>query len=295
MSVERREKLLKLDYWDEPSWNGSFSPDHNYLIAWVQHSKDKETFGKFVLFYKNESVFKGETRCPLSARVADNGTFILSSHCLGIDEKHSITIMNSDAEVLYKDAIPGYGGDPGISPNGDFACWSQEYQVVFYDISNQNIIWKQEPKTGSDVEEYDFNVPQKTITFHYDQYGSLNYSFGGTFVDARTFYEARLNEGLLIYFDEMVELIRESQSESEKQSIAKFLFQTISAKWKVADSDELRSSYTKMLGEMFEALGMIDKAIESYQKAVVLNPHIGVKGRIKELQKTKKRADANDQ
>ncbi len=287
MSLERRQEYLDLNFWDESAWMGSFSPNHNYMIAWVYGDPDDAPRRKYALFCKNKMSYRGETKDPLTARVSNNGTFILSSGCSFSERHHGILIMNSDSKVLYETSVSGFGGDPGISLDGKFACWSQEYKVVFYDILNKKIIWKQQPRTGSDVEEYDFDISQKTITFHYDQYGSLKYSFDGTFLDAKSFYEARLKEGLLIYFDDMVELIRVAQSETEKQSIAKFLFQTLSVKWKEADSDGLRSSYTKMLGEMFEVLGMADKAIESYQKAVLLNPHIGVKGKIKQLQKSK--------
>ncbi len=286
MRVPRDEELIKME---GPGGsilvNVSASPDGKYKIAWSALAMPESGSGKFALIYEEQIEYWGEMSVIDHGRIANNGTFIVSCILDMNEGVRGIVIMDAQQNVILKAVFSSYGGNPGISANGEYACWGQENEIIFYDIYKKNIIWKRPSEIGGTAFEYDFDTNSKIITTYDDVYGAMDYAFDGKFLDGEKLYQHRLQSGHYDTIHQEIERIKQSTDDDEKQKIGRKLFGIISEKWNLESYENQRPNFARLLGEMFEAMNMPEKAISSYRQALQLNPKIGVKRRLTQLEK----------
>lgn len=229
---------------------------------------------------------------PNDGKVADDGTFILNDWGFGGGLKGTFYAFQRNGERICVQNFKANLFNNGLSADGRFAachtCNSDDERdsavLAVFDLARGVECARWRPASGW-PNFYEFSDDGKTIGLGYLRLGVFRYTMAGEFLDRPAWEEARLTKG--DYGDVLMmsqDLIRGAGSKLTPELAARI----ISAIDRVSPSIHDRKWEAlglKLRGHSLEARGLIALALDCYERALVLDPKIGVKRRTTQLRK----------
>ena len=143
----------------------------------------------------------------------------------------------------------------GLSKNGEFAvCQTGNSdnedgnKLSFFDLDKRRLVWKIEPKPQW-ADNYGFDIEKEILSLYYE--------------DGRTYRYGLLQVANLSTYSEFISMM--------KKALEKGV------------SEYYQSLIHRELGEVYQKIDAQSEAIHHFEKAISLNPKIGVKKMLKSL------------
>lgn len=260
----------------------SESPDGRFTIAF------SNTFGSYVLAKSGIVICQGKLERPWDGHVANNGTFVIVDWLLGSGLESEFWAFDLAGGILFRQRFQANAVNAGISDSGDYAViqlsnseTADGGKLMFVDLRRQAILWQKRPESRW-ASSYVFDDKAQTLGLVYRDCGAYKYSYEGEFIDATRWRDER------IIFASVFELILIAKDEmsSPHPNLSRVLQLVDRAFQKdLADHrQELAYAY-RLLGEVQECRGVFQGAMDNYERALSINPKVGVKRRLATLKK----------
>lgn len=223
---------------------------------------------------------------PEEGLVADNGVFAFTEYAEGLNPVKTLRVHSPSKGHIFTHIFSvNYVNCNAISNDGCYVLCSTGYygsgeddgNVFFFDVTQKKMLWKK--KLESDLTFYECSIcsSSKTFTLNYDSppenVGRVVYDFSGTLVDHTGFHGTLTNHALTAAIENVRAFcIRHEETSPSRVAEAQSLFQRLKALYpKAFDTDEQFDIWMS-LGNLLVAIKMPEKAIESFNKAMRINP-----------------------
>lgn len=284
-------RIPALDYFGphSQSSNGSFH------LLWRDRSPDGSRggyreggHGHWMLLDRGGAILaSGELERPQDGHVADNGNFILSDWMFGQGLYGRLKGFRHDGHKLFEREFSANIGTSALSPNGRMAICSTlnspgspddcRHYLFDLDAGAEIASWPQE--TGS-VERYEFDVAQRQVAFLFGDGDRVAYDFSGVMIDRGGWQRRRMAAGDLGVIRSVLEATSYTPDARSQSDILAGL-----AKASAFGDVRLRARALRLEGELREQLGDSAGAIAAYEKALALDPQVGVSRRLAKLER----------
>jgi hypothetical protein len=276
------------------------SPNERYTIAWSDATNDgahggarTSGLGRYLLLESDTILVTGRMERPNDGRVANNGTFILNDW--GFDSGLSGTFgaFTVDGQKIVSRNFKANLYNNGLSSSGRWAvcqtCNSPDEHdsslLTVFDLAEGNVISSWQPTSGW-ASSYEFDEERKEISLNYPKLGIFRYAFDGDFIDRDGWQEASLTKGDFGATILMAErLLREAEG-NISDALAHRLIASVERVFPSITDPKWLAHAHRLRGTCFEALGMLKIALDCYEKALALDPKIGLKRRTAQIRKS---------
>ena len=288
---------LKNPWW----WGfGSQSPNGRWMISWNeshiesgQGGNRERGEGAYLLYdlTENRIVKKGRLERPNNGHVADNGTFLLEDWLLGEGLQGVLCAFASTGQVLLRRKFTANLASSSISKTGKYAvcqtCNSETEDsgsLFLFDLQTGKQLFSALPEAGW-TGDYDIDEESVEVVAHIRDVGAFRYDRNGVFIDASRFREQSLEGKDPFAALRAAEdyLSQSSLTEERGRQIVKALDRALN---QVPAVDiRWQAEFLKWKGMAHEELGETTDALNAYEKALSINPKVGVKRRAAALAK----------
>jgi len=235
----------------------------------------------------------GKMQRPNDGRVADNGTFVLNDWMFGEGLKGTFYAIDRQGNVVTRKLFQANLFNNGISSDGRFAvcqtCNSDNADsgiLCFFDLLAGAILWAKPPESGW-ADSYEFDVEKELLYLVYMDVGKFVYNFSGEFLDSERWQTERIKRAngfeLSAIARERFQSLDKVVNTETGEEILTLLEQALQRGLDNYPNEQ--AMVYRTMGEVFEALGEKLKAIEHYERALRLNPKVGIKRRLDTLRK----------
>jgi len=250
--------------------------------------------GSYALVHNDAVVCTGKLERPNDGKVANNGTFVIADWCFGGSLKSRLHGFLSSGQQILRSEFSANMFNTGLSNTGEYAVAQLASSptedggcLAFFNLSEGKLLWKKVPETGW-AESYRFDDERYKIGLVYKRFGTYEYSYEGEFRDAERWEQDRIRYGsgydLLAVCREKLEDSIGELSIEESNKLLEIIDRAI-AKKDVRDDTGTNARALRMAGEIHEMLGELHLAIEKYERALSLDPKVGVKRKLQKLKK----------
>jgi hypothetical protein len=286
----------------EPRWwgFGSRSPNGRWMVSWIESDSEsgqggnrERGKGAYLLYDMTESRIakKGQLERPNNGHVADNGIFLLEDWLLGEGLQGVLYAFAPTGQVLLKRKFTANLATSAISKTGKYAvcqtCNSETEDsgsLFLFDVQTGKQLFSASPKAGW-TSDYDVDEESVEVVAHIRDVGAFRYDRNGVFIDAARFREQSLeSKDPFAALRAAEEYLSESSLTQERgrqivKALDRALNQTpaVDIKW--------QAEFLKWKGRAHEALKETTNALNAYEKALSINPKVGVKRRAAALEK----------
>ena len=285
MQIETQNNFARID---EINFFGQYrnSADGTFVVAW-------EISGRFVLFENSKLLLKGEAKSPSDCHVANNGRFFIISQQSSPSDAplDSFLYFDKFGKLLTSGQLHAAIVNPSISETGKFAVFQSaasdnedSMQLIVYDVDAKTILWQTEwgPHWAH---AYNFDEANKKLTLIYPELG--NYEFGpdGSFLsgDQWEIDQVKLSYGKEL--NQIVESLILNNFEAAKSiRLLKLLNERSQERW-FQNNPKDKSFILRSIGEVQLAMGQKTQSSETWERAVSLNPKIGLQRKLESLRK----------
>ena len=269
--------------------NKQYSPNRTFCVSYADghYENDKWKNGDIALIKDNKLLFKKKLQRPNDCFVSNDG-IVIACDWLNSDELIGrFLIFNSTGEELFSKKTTANLGNCAISDNSQIALFethnsdtSDGDKIFIVDISQKQVIHKFERPSSFNSAIIDTEAKRIKLKDHKGFVFEID--FEGNQTNAEEYENHILTKGsvydrLWVYADKPDEI---------KLKDPKYLELLITA---LTDTD---ASYSfgkdkiyRMIGEYYEANDNIEQTIENWEKAVSINPKVGVKRKLDNLKK----------
>lgn len=278
----------------------SESPNKHFTIAWSDSDPKRgvggfreKGEGTFVLLRDDEVIARGHVQRPNSGRIADNGTFLINDWMFGEKLRGTFYAFDARGELLIKKLFSANLHDNGISPGGQYGVCQCANSVTrdssalaFFDLEKGTLLWQQQPKTGW-ATSYIFDDHRQTLTLCYRDGAAFRYSYSGAFLDGDVWERQKLQSATPVELSSMARSKLKARAgtlgQPEASELLELLNQALAKGLDVYPNE--KANVYRAIGEIFEIMGATEKAILNYREALELNPKIGLKRRLTNLER----------
>ena len=269
--------------------NKQYSPNRTFCVSYADghYENDKWKNGDIALIKDNKLLVKKKLQRPNDCFVSNDG-IVIACDWLNSDELIGrFLIFNSTGEELFSKKTTANLGNCAISDNSQIALFethnsdtSDGDKIFIVDISQKQVIHKFERPSSFNSAIIDTEAKRIKLKDHKGFVFEID--FEGNQTNAEEYENHILTKGsvydrLWVYADKPDEI---------KLKDPKYLELLITA---LTDTD---ASYSfgkdkiyRMIGEYYEANDNIEQTIENWEKAVSINPKVGVKRKLDNLKK----------
>lgn len=280
---------------------GPYSESENGQYLLIRQDSDRERGiggyrdsgnGRFALVNKGQVVYVGECECPTEGEVANTGTFAITDTLFGDKLGSKLYVYLADGTLRLSHVFTANTLNIGISVEGTHVvaqlCNSDtedSSKLYLFDISQSKVISAFVPETGW-ADKYEFSVPEKIVYLCYKNNRRYGYSFDGTFFDSHRYDRERVEDASPT---ELVVIVREKLSGATNEQLPTLLSMINKAfEGNLSDYRDYRALAYRLKGEIQESLGNVEQAMSAYQEALNIDPKVGVKQKLKKLEKETK-------
>lgn len=269
----------------------SRSPSGRYTLVWRDGSGSQDgDEGRYVLLDGKKLVADGTMQRPNDGKVADNGTFILNDWRFLNNLNGVFWAFRADGSLILSRSFSANLFNNGLSADGTVACCqtcnseSEDSAILtIFDLVVGAQIGAFSAESGW-ANDYEFAPSARTIRLRYSNGDAFNYTFSGGFIDRDKWIAAGLKSGDLY----MVKRCMEEVENQPDPDLAKRLIGSVDAglglpHWR---DDRSQAFGWRLRGEILEATGASAEALQCYEKALALNPKVGIKRRVEQLKKS---------
>jgi outer membrane protein assembly factor BamB len=288
------------------SFSGQCSKSENniYILAWNDaHMREDENTGKkefidgqFLLLENQKLILRGALRRPNDGQVANNGTFIFNDwigFSGGEDGKGlegNFLVFNKKGEEIINHHYSANLGKNSLSNDGRYAVCQTYHSnttdgntVTCFDLLTGKLLWQKIPETKN-ANAFEIDSEEKIIYFLYNSIGKFRYTLAGEFLDKDKWYQARLKHGTGYELIEIANQKLATMGNSANPRVANEVLNLYLLAIEKIDSEYFLAQVHRKVGEIYELMNKVDKAVFHYELAQKHNPKVGV---IKKLQKLK--------
>ena len=248
--------------------------------------------GAYALVQNGNVIFTENCSRPGDAAVSNSGNLVICE--LGdIGElKTTVHAYSSKTGRRTSTEVQALPNCVGISSDGGYVavqfCNSRNEdssKLMLWDVDMSERIASFEPETGW-PDKIRFRVSERVIVLEYERVGkqrSYRYSFDGEFLDHERYRIEEIEDASV---SQMVYIIRrrlEDATEEDLPGLRALVDDTLSRSF-AGEFGYLAAAH-RLKGEIHEAMGERLPAIAAYERALDLNPKVGVKNRLKKLKK----------
>jgi hypothetical protein len=249
------------------------SPDGRYTLVWQDRFwiEGSVVEGRYVLIDGDAIVVDGRMERPQDGKVADNGTFILNDWGDSQQLSGTFHAFRSDGRTIVSRSYSANLLNNGLSRDGRLAVCQTCNAPASPDSSILTLFdlaaGAEVPHGGDRVRMLRGDRP------------SLDYSLAGDFLDRRLWLEDEVRRGTLY-------VIRKALGEGEAATGLTFEDLRKGVKAALAEGDErFEAEAWRLLGEIEESASNAGAALDAYDKALAVNPKVGVAKRAAALRK----------
>lgn len=276
---------------------GPFAESNNqhFLVAWSDSDPSsgrggfrEAGLGTYVLAEHGNVVVIGKAERPNDGKVADNGIFILNDWMFGDGLKGRFLAFDANGNDILRHRFSANLYNNGIASNGEFAvcqlCNSDTEDgsvLAFFDLRNGKLLWKRAPETGW-ANEYKFDVERRLLTLCYRETGEFTYSFEGLLLDRERWQQVSFEHasGFELHIRAKEKLARAKQL-GDKSDLPNILALLQAALQRGLDQYPIeQASIYRTMGEIHEMLSETTVALALYERALRLNPKVGLKRKV---------------
>lgn len=277
------------------------SPSGEWAICWSDSDEQNHRgghrdsgHGRYVLYnaIQDKIAVQGRSERPNSGSVADNGSFSIEDWHFGSELSGTFYVFSSAGHELTKRKFQANLYNSAISNSGRFAvCQTANTplgadgnRLTVFDVERSVALFSVHPATGW-ADSYTFNedVPQFGVVMN--KIGTFYYDVQGNLIDPEKFDAARLHcdryDVVLLAAEDVIKsphLNNELANEAlEASARALSLGAEKDISWKAVA--------LKIQGLAHELLHNDEAAIAAFDKALQINPKIGVKRKADALRK----------
>ena len=243
--------------------------------------------GRYLLIDRDAVILDRRIARPQDGKVADDGTFVLNdwgdSQALSgtfhafrsdgsaiVSRVYSANLLNTGLSSDGRLAVCQACNAPG-SPDGSIFC--------VFDLERGAEVAAWVPESGW-ARGYEFPEGGESIRMLRGDRPSLDYALTGEFLDRRLWLEDEVRRGTLY-------VIRKSLAEGEAATGLTHDDLRTGARQALRDGDDrFEAEAWRLLGEIEESAGDAAAALEAYDRALAINPKVGVAKRAAALRKT---------
>ena len=284
----------------------SSSPSGEWVICWSDTDIEFKSgrggcrengHGLYILYnkFQEKIILSGLLERPQQAKVIDTGSFCIEDWRFGGQLKSTVYAISSTGEILINKTFDGNLFNSDISPNGQYlVCQTANNQnsrdgnlLTLFDIFKSEVLFSRTPITGW-ANQYIFmeNTPRLGVV-HKD-IGTYYYDMNGNFLDQDRYNEEQLtcNKYEVVIFRAQ-DLLK--STDLNKESAYKIITAIKHALEILPKNEHHYSSWAalafKIQGEAYEFVDNKAQALYSFEKALGLNPKIGVKRKAEKIKK----------
>jgi len=265
----------------------SASPNRRYTLLWHdrQWFNGTATEGRYLLIDGDCVIAEGRMERPNDGKVADDGTFILNDWGASDALAGNFFAFRRDGSLNLSRSFSANLLNNGLSDDGRLAACqtanapgSRDSSILtIFDLVAGDVIasWTAESGWAS---AYEFPEGRRIRMVRRDR-PSLDYSLHGEFLDRRRWLEDEVRRGTLY-------VIRKALAEGEAGTglTADDLRAGVNAA--LADEDDrFVADAWRLLGEVEESVDNFAAALDAYDRALAVNPKIGVANRAAALRR----------
>lgn len=278
----------------------SISQNHNYILAWCDsytilnnNGIEEKISGKYALLKGKHIVLSGELQRPNDGKVANNGNFILNDWLNPNKREGIFYAFDSIGNILIKHQFYANLYNNGISTDGRYSvCQLANSDTVdgrtlnLFDLEKKLRLWQLIPK-DSGTKSYCIDSDKNVVGLIYDNNSRYDYDFNGKFLDGKRWTASLFEnaDGFFIHSKakHKIKTLGSELNEESANEIIKLLKDALNQGTERYPKEQ--ANIHRTTGEIHEYLGHIKLAIKHYEKALNLNPKVGVKRKLIELKK----------
>jgi len=231
---------------------------------------------------------------PSDAKVSNNGSFIVMDCTGGLTSTFYAFNMNGIKiiEVAFR-ALPY---DTGLSTAGAYAVVqmgnapseTDGSKLIFFDLVNQREMWRVYPETGR-ADSYEFDDQKEELILINRDLGKFRYSYlDGDFLDLNKWEHRLISRGsgqdIMGVCRDRLQRYSGDISVGDVQDLQDILLRALEKQDIHSDDRAIAQNY-RLSGEIYEAYGDLSRAISQYEKALDTDEGVGIKLKLKRLQK----------
>ncbi len=277
------------------------SPNLDYLIAWSDFDPSYEVggyrkmgHGSYVLVKNGNVICSGQLERPNDGQVANNGTFVLADWLFGDGLKSIFYTFSSNGNKIIHHTFSANMLNTGLSESGQFAVVQLANSdsddggcLAFFDLFQKELLWKQVPIPGW-ANSYQFNDETKRLGLIFQDKGIYEYTYDGVFADSARWDEDRIKyasgfELVSIAQEKLKQFSDTRLKQEDADDILNILKRALKTNLNKYPNEQAKAY--RVIGEVYETLGDVSMAIEMYEKAIKLDPKVGVKRQLEKLKK----------
>lgn len=273
------------------------SSDGRFHLIWQDRNPEGtvgghryEGHGSWTLLTDEGQVLaKGHLERPQDGHLAENGTFILSDWMFGDGLNSRLVAFRVDGQKIVDRPFSANMASSGLSDDGRFAICqtanapgspdSCRYFLFDLDVGQEIASWEQEAGWAA---RYEFDTTNRCVYLIGNDDERVGYDFKGEMVDREGWQLRRIGAGDI----EVMRSIVASQGGNPAPELRAAILAGLDAAvargeaWQQARALRLR-------GELHEQAEEIDDAIAAYDKALSIDPQVGVSRKLAKLQRSK--------
>lgn len=267
----------------------SASPSGEWAITWSEAER-----GRYILFNRTENAAKVDGRMarPNNANVADNGVFAIENWGQGGTLGGTYCVFSADGVAIVKKRFAANLISNGISPTGKLAiCQTANAPtgkdgnlLTAFDLQSGKKLFSIHPETPW---AHDYEFDEQTVRFGLviEGIGTFFYDKNGVFEQPEVYEKCCLQSDQYHTAIIAAESILKSEDASEARIKAALDACKKSLLNGVEDNPNWQAFVHKWEGVAHERLGQDSEALTAFEKALSLDPKIGVKRQANAIRK----------
>ena len=271
----------------------SKSPSTRYTIAWLDASDSdgggarSSGMGSYFLLDGPNIIAEGQLERPHDGRVADNGTFVLNDWLFSSGLNGVFHAFRADGSNILSKRFEANLYNNGLSQDGSLAVCqtcnapsADSSILALFDLHSGREVAQWVPPSGW-AKSYEFIDHGSRIRLCYGDGAGFSYALNGDFTERQKWIDHGLAKGDLRIIQEIV---TSSDTVAAPDRVERLLASIDVALATIKD-EHSRALAFRYQGMCFEAKGDSHQALSSYEKALELDPKVGVKRRADNVRK----------
>ncbi len=278
------------------------SPNKKWSVGWSDRTATSNGYrggnkmsgqGQYVLCFENQVVLHGELERPKSPTVANNGSFSIEDWRFGNDLAGNFHIFDSSGKELVKRVFKANILNSSISENGLMAICqtanspqgNDSNKLTGFDVENREELFSITPETGW-AQDYFLEEDTESFGIVLNDVGTFYYSTEGVLKNPQDLSTARLNSSNKhISIAEAESLLKTARPDSTRLKLALEKCEIALKDPDFINNSNSKARGLKVQGLIHAQLGNDKDALNSFLKALEIDPRIGVKQKANALKK----------